>query len=223
VDLSGYRESVVEHVLIGRARARLLEDVRAGKPWQAFLDRGVMQIGNDTFIATLLGTYSAEEQTFLWSWANPSAEAWKQSIFPLRMIRWFKKKYPGHDLFDEPCIPASVVNPNELAYVTSEMNAQNPVFGGSHDGGAAFFCVPIREIRNELVQRFPLAYIPGVLADLPAITTADPRRCTRRFLDRLGFAVHDDRSSLHATRHDGQVTVAFDAAGRIARATVTTT
>lgn len=217
---ASYAEAVIEHVLVGRARARMLEDIRGNQPWSASLDRGKLQLGRATFGTAIFGTYSHSEGTFLWAWANPGATGWQRSLLQVTMARDAFGDRPGYEMFKRPFNPASEINPNELAYVSAALMGTAPVFVGAHDDGVAFLIVYPLKLHVE--QTFPLAYIPGVLLELPTITTAPQRACTRRFLERLGFAIHDVGAMITATRADGRVTATFDELGRLSSTTVDT-
>jgi|GEM_PF-6465512 len=219
LDVSAYEADVIEHVLVGRARARMLEDLRDGTPWNADLERGELELGATVYRAQILGTFSLESGTFLWAWANPGSDGWTNSLTVANGLR-ARGAQPGQAVFAEASIAAGWVNPNELAYVSGELAGGHPVFVGGYDGGAAFLL--LTSLRLD-VQQLPLAYLPGILADLPSVTTGDPRRCTRRFAERLGFAVAETPSSTSATRTDGGFRVSYDGYGRIAEVSLTTT
>ncbi|WP_394838658.1 hypothetical protein LVJ94_17350 [Pendulispora rubella] len=211
--LSDYKANVVEHVLAGRARARMLEDLRDGKPWTADLERGELQLGSTTFRVEILGTFSFKTKTFLWAWANPGAMAWSASLGSANALRAWGKQF-GQAVFAETEILADRVNPNELAYVSAELVGGYPVFVGSYDGGAAFML--LKDLRLELEQ-LPLAYLQGIILDLPAFTHADPRECIRSFLRRLGFALVETSSAMKVTRSDANFVIEYDEQGRIAK------
>ena len=230
LDLSAYEADVIEHVLVGRARARMLEDVRDGKPWNADLERGELELGATTYRAQILGTFSMQSGTFLWAWANPGSDGWTNSLTVANALR-ARGAQPGQAVFAEASIAAGWVNPNELAYVSGELAGGHPVFVGGYDGGAAFLL--LTSLRLD-VQQLPLAYFPGILLDLPSVTMGDPRRlsppaetpdrrtrCTRRFAERLGFAVTETPSSMSGTRSDGGFVVRYDGHGRIAEVSLT--
>lgn len=65
------------------------------------------------------------------------------------------------------------------------------------------------------METFPLAYVPGLLADLPSLTAAAPVPCARRFPERLGFATQLEQDGLSAVRAGDRLLVALDAQGRI--------
>ena len=136
LDVSAYEADVIEHVLVGRARARMLEDVRDGKPWNADLERGELKLGATTFRAQILGTFSLQSGTFLWAWANPGSDGWTNALTVANALR-ARGAQPGQAVFAEASIAAGWVNPNELAYVSGELAGGHPVFVGGYDGGAA--------------------------------------------------------------------------------------
>ncbi len=217
LDVSAYEADVIEHVLVGRARARMLEDVRDGKPWNADLERGELELGATMYRAQILGTFSMKSGTFLWAWANPGSDGWTNSLTVANALR-ARGAQPGQAVFAEASIAAGWVNPNELAFVSGELAGGHPVFVGGYDGGAAFLL--LTSLRLD-VQQLPLAYFPGILLDLPSVTMGDPRRCTRRFAERLGFAVTETPSSMSGTRSDGGFRVSYDGHGRIAEVSLT--
>jgi hypothetical protein len=217
LDLSAYDADVVEHVLVGRARARMLEDVRQGKPWNLDLARGELAIGDTRHKAQILGTFAKQSGTFMWAWANPGSKGWRPSLEIATSLRT-RGNTPGYAVLRRPQIASGWVNPNELAFVSGELAGGHPVFVGSYDGGAAFLLVTTLRLEPSALSP---AYIPGLLLDLPQITTADPKACIRRFAERLGYAVEDGPEEIRAARAGSGFQVTFDDQGRIAEVNVT--
>jgi hypothetical protein len=212
IDMGAYQADVIEHVLVGRARARMLEDVRAKKAWNVDLATGELTIGDAKHKAQILGTFANESSTFLWAWANPGAPGWTASLEVVKTLQQ-KGAQPGYAVLGLAELSADLVNPNEIAFVAAELAGGHPVFVGQYGGGAAFLLVTSLKMD---IQRLPVAYIPGILLDLPTITTADQQRCVRRFAERLGFAVFNEGVSiLNGTRSDGGFSVVFDDQHRI--------
>ncbi len=217
LDLSAYEIDVVEHLLVGRARARMLEEIREGKPWNVALDRGELTIGGAAYQVQILGTYSEQSNTFLWAWANPGSAGWTPSLTVANALRT-RAEEPGQAVYAEPKVAADWVNPRELALVAGEVSGGHPVFVGGYDGGAAFLLVT--SLRLDF-KKLELTYLPGIVLDLPSLTVADPRLCTFSFLERLGFEVDETESSLVATRADGRVRVDYDDQGRAVEVAMT--
>jgi hypothetical protein len=217
LDLSAYEADVIEHVLVGRARARMLEDVRAENPWNVNLERGELEIGDATYRCQILGTFAHESATFLWAWANPGSNGWTGSLAIANELR-ARGAQPGQAVYAEPEIAAGWVNPNELAYVSGELSGGHPVFVGSYDGGAAFLLVT--SLRLDF-RELSIAYVPGILLGVPSVTMGDPRACTRRFAERLGFTVTETPSSMSGTRSDGGFLARWDGEGRLAEVSLT--
>lgn len=213
LDLSAYENDVVEHVLMGRARARMLEDLRDEKPWNVDLTLGKLVLGEDAFRAQILGTFSNSSATFLWAWANSGNAEWGASLEIANSLRQ-RGERPGNAVFQETSIAAGWVNPNELAYVSGELAGGHPVFVGAYDGGAALLLLTSARLD---VADLPLAYLPGILSGFGSFANADPRPCVRRFVERLGFSVDPGDRSLTATRGADTVTVSFDSEGRVAK------
>ncbi|MFO0603156.1 MAG: hypothetical protein U0324_08275 [Polyangiales bacterium] len=214
---SSWEALLVEHVLVGRARGRILGDMRSGKAWNCDLRTGDLFIGNDRYTVEILGTFSQRDDSFLWAWANPGAVEWDASL-PLVSSLRERAGRPGEGLFGQPEIRSSEVNPNELAYVAAELLGEHPVFVGVYNGGAMFLLVT--SLRIEL-DDLPDAYVPGILSDVPAISGVNPRAAGRRFLERLGFAVSDTDGGLRASRGASTIVAAYDAAGRLERINAT--
>ncbi len=217
--LAAFDAAVVEHLLVARARSRMLEDVRANRPWNVDLGTGELTLGGDRHSAQILGTFARESQTFLWAWGNPGAAEWGPSLGLVNALRILAESTPGLACFGERIVPAARVNPNELGLVAAELSGRHPLFVGGYDGGAAFLMVTSLKLRFE---ELPIAYLPGIFVDLPTIsTTAPPRACIRRFLERSGFALSESAAVVGGQRSDGDVVVRFDELGRIAKVDLT--
>jgi hypothetical protein len=203
---STFAALVQRHLLVARARARTLEDLRADKAWSADLVAGTVSIGADAHEAQLLGTFSLSSHTFLWGWANPGAAQWSRALTLASSL-----KGRGGP-FAEAKLHASEVNPNELAAVAGELAGGFPVFVGTYDGGAAFLVLTGLPMP---LERFSLAYLPGVILDVPVLTTQPARACIEPLLGALGFTVTgNDASRLLARRGATTFRLEFDAEGR---------
>ncbi len=216
LDLTAYDKDVVQHVLLGRARARMMEDVRGTRDWDVDLARGELRIGRATFGVQLLGTYSHTSATFLWGWANSSARDWSASLEVARELRQ-RGNLPGQAVYVEAKVAAEWVNPNELAYVSGELAGSLvrgrkkspaggtseglPVFVGAYDGGAAFLLVTTMALDPAQIS---LAYLPGIFVELPEFTGMDPRTCIRTFAERIGFRVQESDRFMQCARRDGR-------------------
>jgi hypothetical protein len=197
---------VQRHLLVARARARMLEDLRADKPWNADLVAGTVSIGDDRYDAQLVGTFSLSSHTFLWGWANPGAAQWSRALTLATSLKG------SGGPFAEPKLYASDVNPNELAAVAGELAGGFPVFVGTYDGGAAFLVLTGLPMP---LERFSLALLPGVILDLPVLTTQPPHACVAPLLGALGFTV-TEHAPTRLLAHRGQATIRleFDGEGR---------
>ena len=213
LDLSEYDQEVVEHALVGRARARMFEGMTKTAAWSVALDLAQLQIGYRTFNAQLLGTYSHQSDTFLWSWANPGAGHWPRQVIDIasELRAWGER--PGYAVFREPKIAAGWVKPYELAWVAGELVGGIPIFVGRSGITTAFLAVTGLDDPPD-VQLLSPAYIPGVILELHLYIAANPRNCVRTFAHRLGFDLEDDDRSIRARRQDCTFVVTFDDRGR---------
>jgi hypothetical protein len=207
-DNEAYRAAVVEHGLFGRARARLFENVWEGQPWRVDLETGFLKIGEHKLRGDILGTHVAEDDSFLWAWANPGAVHWEKSLGAAKQMKALGAK-PGHKVFREPSFTGGFVNFVELAYVCGELAGGLPVYPA--DTGAATAVLLVRGA-NVDPATIPLIYLPGVLLDFQALGPWDMPLCVRRFLERLGFAPQADG---RYTRGAESLAIAFDERGRV--------
>ncbi|MEZ6090627.1 MAG: hypothetical protein R3C05_21930 [Pirellulaceae bacterium] len=51
---------------------RFMTHVEQGAYWHYDLEAGTLSIGSQTYRITVIGSHNAEEQTWLWAWANES-------------------------------------------------------------------------------------------------------------------------------------------------------
>ncbi|MFO0667586.1 MAG: hypothetical protein U0174_26780 [Polyangiaceae bacterium] len=202
---------ITEHLLTGRARARMLEQYRDGKSWDVDLASGWMRIGDASCRVQLLGTFSLTSGSFLWGWANPSASQWQHSLACCTQL-----KERGGDVFGvakhtEPdfSIPA-------LGYVSAELCGGRPLFFADHREGTVYL---MPEMPIDL-SSISLAYLPGVLleyAELAGHRAPPPGPATKRFLERMGFSVtetvdasDEEVTHLRATRGSSVVSARID-------------
>lgn len=203
---STFSSLVHQHLLVARARARMLEDLRADKSWGADLVAASVSIGEDVYAAQLLGTFSLSSHTFLWGWANPGAAPWSRALTLATSL-----KARGGP-FGEAKLHANDVNPNELGAVAGELAGGFPLFVGTYDGGAAFLVLTGLTLS---LERFSLAYLPGVILDLPVLTAEPARPCVTPLLTALGFTLTEDTPKrLCATRGPATFRLEFDPEGR---------
>lgn len=211
LDLSGYDKDVLEHVLYGRARARMFEDVSGDKAWSVDLALSELKIGDQTHTVQILGTWSNESNTFLWAWANEGKGEWGKST---EMADALHKRaaLPGQAVFSQRKVAKAWVDPIELAYVAGELAGGYPVFLAEHAKGYALLLVTDAKID---VTGLPVVYVPGVILDTSPHIMGDRRACVRRFAARLGYELREEGNKLFASRANNSFEVELDDVGRI--------
>lgn len=220
LDLSAFEADVAAHLLAGRARARMVEDLRGDQPWSVDLTEGVLTIGEARHRAQILGTYSFEQNTFMWAWANPGAAGWGASLQLAEQLK-ARGDQPGQAVYAQRVVSAQWVGPDELVYVAAEIGGHHPVFVGSYDGGQAYLA--ITDLTVDL-STFPLVYVPGVITDGLSTSFAGAPACIAPFFAQLGLNTsisYESGTTLVGERGGGRVTVRFDELGRVAEVTVT--
>jgi hypothetical protein len=216
-DLANYERDVTEHLLFGMARSRIFDDVSAGKPWNADLETGALEIGGQVYESQILGSFAPGPRTFLWAWANPGAEGWATSLQAVNEVREFGEK-PGYAVFREPNVPETRVHPRELALMAAELAGGHPVYAADAGGPVVFLLVgtPVDP------RTVSLAYLPGILVDFQSISRAEKASCVARFLERLGFTVERSKSLVSGKKGERtRIDVAIDEHGRIANVELT--
>lgn len=218
LDLAAYEQDVVQHLVLGLARARTLEAFRGDKPWNVDLTQGVLTLGSDTYKAQVLGTFAYASKTFLWAWANPGCGAWSASLSRVNDLRK-RALQPGQAVFGQEKVAAAWVHPHELTAVCGELAGKYPVFVGAYDGGEVYLLVTDVDL-DLSIRDFSLAYLPGVLLRLSAITTSDAKSCVTAFGKHLGFVAVHGSNTTYFTREDDSFEVSYDAEGRINRVSI---
>jgi hypothetical protein len=203
LDLTAYEAAVTEHVLFGLARSRELEERFDGVAWRVDLTRAELTLEDaGTFPVQLLGTWSHESDTFLWSWANPNSGEWKPSVVAAEALRARGHGEPGFAAFTERKIAPAWVHPMELALVAGELSGGLPVLARTSDTGAtALFLVGGTDL--ESFEPNPIK-LRGLVDDLEAFVMAPVRPIVERFLARLRFSVLTIGADTRAKR-DGRM------------------
>jgi hypothetical protein len=208
LDRETFDPDVREHALMGRARARMFEEISGGQAWSVDLAQATMRIGPRSYRAQILGTFSRASSTFLWAWANPGAGDWGPSLQAAQNLR-----ESGDPVFATPQIDAADVDPKVLGWVAGELVGEHPLFCGPYDGGYALLLPVPANVDAKLISP---AFLSGVMLEAGALGVS-ARSAVSRFLTRLGFEVGVKSGNVTATRGDATFTVEFDAQGRVGR------
>jgi len=208
---ASFAAAIVEHLVWGRARSRLLEDVRADQPWHVDFVDGRLSIGKSIYKVNILGTYASDDGSFLWGWENPAAGDWAASLDRLGPLRALGKK-PGFEVLGQRMVWSEDADVNELALVCGELAGGYPVFVGVHDDGAVILLMT--DLNLDPATLSPVCYA-GVFLDVGGMTRAPLRACVERFVRRAGCAVEEKAEGLTIVRRDASLLIEFDHLGRL--------
>jgi hypothetical protein len=213
-----YMRDIVEHLLFGLTRARMFDEAVAGKPWNADLTKGAVEIGQRIFEAQILGTFAPGSRSFLWAWANPGNAKWSASLFAANEAKK-RGQLPGYAMFGEREIFETRANPREIATVTGELTGGHPVYAPLANGTTIFFLIaaPLDP------RAVPTPFLPGILLDFQSLVSAHREACVARFFERLGFQTARSAAETVGVRADGtRIHVAWDAQERITNVSLRT-
>ena len=115
------------------------ERIASSARWQCELGDGTLSLDAETFPVTAVGTHSAEQQTWLWAWANDSFPP--QARAASRRIQALYDRTRFHMFLDEG-MPAKSIDAQDLtAMAIHELGAIGMFRVPSQDGPTLYLAV----------------------------------------------------------------------------------
>jgi hypothetical protein len=204
LDTSAYDVLVRQHAFMGIARREAFLDWLGEDSWTVNVEQAVFNVKDrGAFPLRLLGTYSLESKTFLWSWANAAVVADKPKAYATT-LRDGAMRTLGLAPFTERKLAEAWVPYQEIVAVVSSL-AGLPSFEASYGGGIGCILVegvpPPERVDVRVAQAtITLGLAQICVQDAPALTAA--------FLAQAGFTVtRPSSTSLEARRAGDGLTV----------------
>jgi hypothetical protein len=138
----------------GQAHLAQLIGSDAPARWEASLSNGVLTLDQTDLEFALLGSYSEDDNSWLWSWANPGLDPTALAIRRALPLRGFGAEFDLWEFSEDRFDMAGVVDfgmtaGSSLASVAGPQIAGGAIFSGSYPGGR--FYVSVTDPR---LQRF---------------------------------------------------------------------
>lgn len=185
LDVSAYEPLVHEHALMGLARGEAFRDWLGGAKWTIDVANAALTVeGRGTFPIRVVGTFSNESNTFLWSWANEAITACAPKLYALERLEWASKQQ-GLAPFVERKLARDWVRHEELVAVLSDQTGL-PWFQAPYGAGDALVLVEGVAVEPDI----DLALVRRTIeASNTAIIGGKRDELVARFLRRAGYTV----------------------------------
>ena len=209
----------LEHVGPSLAKHLALLHAVEGLPCHADLKRGDVRFGERyTFPVQLLGIEDRKAQTWTWSWDLPAGIVAK----PLTRAALDLKAWgEAHDLdlFFVPNFQLSNLSGDQIAILSCGLAQSAAFLIMEIPLGTAFFLLP--DLKNQMTSRHTAAFLSEVLREmLTAYTLPDHRAAVRSLLLFESYDLDETEAGTWRARRTAdrsQITVGFDAEGRVAQ------
>lgn len=201
-----------EHLASSIAKQHALSDLLGDHTWDLDLERGTLDFGiGQVFPVQVLGTESAQNQTWLWAWANTVSDIPQRLLTAAARLRQFGLD-EGIAEFSHSRLSSRQADGHALALVASGVCDADCYYRGPYDGGTVYLLLGGTTLRRPTAPE----RIATVLAEAVAYADVDHRRVATSFLRREGFVLDDRPESLSGSALDGRTVEAiFDRSGRL--------
>ncbi|WUJ69995.1 hypothetical protein OG809_33470 [Kribbella soli] len=173
---------------------------------------------------SLLGSFSHQDSTWLWGWANPGFGPDAPAVAPTDAIRQFGGRH-GIDEFTTGSLDLSGFPQPAQAAITLAITA------GAVLGGRGVWSTAINDGRGQVYlhvadERLPLAGFdaiatPRLLMTAVSVFPSDHRQVVRGYFQHFGLPYDEGPDAIRGTAPNGSAVVAtFDDLGRIGNVSV---
>lgn len=134
-------------------------------PWSADLSVPSLTLGDRTFTAALLGSAADEDQSWLWSWANPAFGENHPAAAAIVQLRTLGERFDVPEL-TKPKLPLSSISDSgmgpahTLAVAGAGVLGAGAYYAGGYDGGSAFLLITDPSLH---APAFDASKVPGII------------------------------------------------------------
>ncbi len=184
-------------------------------PWQADLSACTVQIGQATFGATLIGSSSEVDNTFLWGWSNPAFGPEHPAVTPMLTAKATGERV-GVAEYSQPKfslagVPNYGMHPGSaVAFMAARLAGLTAIYGGPYDGGVAYFGIVGLPLPAPDPVTFPR------LAMAAIYYTDNIRQTIEQYARQRGLEAVPTSDGLTLNYQNGSaLTCTFDSLGRL--------
>jgi hypothetical protein len=139
---SAFESLFSQHALSSHAKQLSLLDQCNGSQWAVNLKKGTLTLGHRVFAVGVLGTFSEADDSWLWSWANPSMENLPESVTAVaKQMREIGEKSDIPVFRDASTARMTQLDCHRLAMVAVGVSGAEAYYCGPHGGGGCFLVI----------------------------------------------------------------------------------
>jgi len=198
----------------GYDRQTWMVELHGDDAWAVDLDEGVITFGRKTtYRVQLLGSESDATDSWMWAWANDSAELADPLLESARSLREMGEsfKVPG---LTTPSFRFNELEGHEVAIIGMVMLSEPAYFRAPYDDGAEYllihdaaFPAPTQPL-TERIERV-------ILETLATWELDDHRLGIEGWLKGLGVPMHAQSTAIHVECGDATIVIGFDDRRRV--------
>jgi hypothetical protein len=204
-------------------RQLMFEKDNAGQPWEADVEAGTLVVGKRRMSIEVLGTYSSQSGTLLWSWARAArfGEGWPSSA--TRAASRVRELGRGVPELEEGMPALAPEDADDAVLVALGLLGGIGLAGGvplsyrgDHDHGSVYLYVDAPELVTHVDM--PALRVTSLFPQLIAmgVPLTDPRAAFAAYCGAHAMKVTKSGDTLRALDATGSsVTARFDATGRL--------
>lgn len=206
----GFRLLLNRYAMIGFERQLAIIDRLGDDPeWSLSPKEGRATFDGAPYSLQLLGTRSAETNTWLWAWANEAADVPSKALEAVRKVRNVGRKRSIGELAVESLpLDNFDFDAHTLALIATSVADLPAYFRFPYEGGALFAAL---EVPDFSLGPARIPRIARVIAEATSRFDIDHRTALTAYVEARGGRVTGDRRAPRAVWPDGQaLNVEFD-------------
>ena len=208
---------LAQHALYSALKQSLFKQRYGQMEWNVVISQGLLTFARKyNMEIEVLGSYSAEYQTWLWSWANTGSNFPPEAInIATKLKSWGETK--GIEPFIRPQLNVDENNQPELLSMLAIGLAKLPAFYKANTGSGFITLLVKTENTYSIPKMTNVEFINFITDVISQIPIAPHKTAVIGFVSKLGWSGKDDgdRIVVKNPSEKSQISVDFDAMGRI--------
>jgi hypothetical protein len=213
---AAFESLFAQHAMLSHAKQLALMDIYKESAWNTNLAQGTLTLGDKSFAAGLLGSFSAIEESWLWSWANEN-----MGNLPVSVTAVAKQMKELGETNDIPELRNAGTEISEfechrLAMVAVGVSGAGAYYRGPYNGGAAFLV--IQEPLPPRSERHNMLRITRVITDCITNFEMPHHEAVTAYFKSEGLSIEMPQpDEMIAAGADGQIHLRFNERGSITK------
>ena len=200
---------------IAMERQLILKQLIVKQPWSLDLDMCAIRFEPDVLLdARILGTYSTEQQTWVWSWANAVSNFTDRAITHAQQLRHYGMEN-GIDAFTMDSLPANLLMLQKFGLIATILCRTSGYLFVPYNNGQILLTLhsPILNITPPDDDE----HLNFVISQFTSKFDVHGKTAIANYLSLKDFKVAILDNDLVAAKNDKNILVEFDKAGKLVR------